>query len=371
MKFLKKLCFLLLTSFLFLFLEFFCVQVGQININICNEKCSIGLYAIVSAIFFMLFVYKTLQHIFSFINTIFLCDKKAEEQKSIRNIANLILSNDYEFKTQINKLKIQNNFNIIKTALILKRIPDDKRLIEKTGLKYIDIHIIKHNLKDKLNKFEIQDALKLADEVISQYSEYCPIVQDELLAVAKIARENNLKFSFNPQKFKYNLSQKFSEKFFEITKLIDCKKETDISKKCNNLEKFLRRYPWNNDALNLYFDTIQKDIDKKIKFLQSIFKAYPNRVFSNLIVKSARKDAFEISQQIAKYAPEDNKEKILFLFDVAISSGHKQKANEIFKKLVQVEDITKIFMLYISKSDILDNDQEFVKMLRENYGTKD
>jgi hypothetical protein len=352
MKFFKKLFCFFFFILTFILLHCYAPEMGRIDLLIQNWTVSIGVYIIAASFLAIWFVLSTLKSFFSFFVRLFSRDKKSELLESIDNIAELIQLDGEDFSKLINKLYISSKFEIIKKSLITQKNYGNCKTLSLTGNKLIDIKILKAQLQDRLSQDDVINSIELARKIINNYGDLVPKVQDEVLRTAILTKRHNLNFSFDPRKYKYNLSPKFIKKYLFSIDLLDLDVISDTDSKLKLIEKITKKHDEIADSYNILLKFIEENNIKKyddkriIEIIKKSFEILPNRDLAYDLIRLNKHDQFEVSQEITKNISDDNIEKLWFLLIVSLKSGFYAKAREIVKSLETKENIGKILTFY-------------------------
>ncbi|GHT88662.1 hypothetical protein FACS1894113_1600 [Alphaproteobacteria bacterium] len=360
MNFLKKTILFAVFITGFILLHSYFKELGIIELTVMNHRISVGLYATFAFLIFIFLILYILKYFLSLISKFF--SKENNLVESVQNIAELILQNDKDFMQNINKFYISEELEIIKKALMLQRDCCSCKDLDLTGFKILDTRILKLKLNDFLEKNDIVRAISLGQKLISKHAKYLPIVQNELIKVATIARKNNIKFIFNPRKFKYNLSKNFADKYLFDIEILSLENIKEKNLKLKFLEKIVKKFNEINDSYDAILKFIKEnninEYDEKyiIKFIKNSFEILPNRNLIYYLLDLNKANQFEIAQEITANISNDNIEKLWFLLIVALSAGFCLKCQEIIEKLNKIVDKKELLeFFYKSKPEYIIN----------------
>jgi tetratricopeptide (TPR) repeat protein len=292
-----------------------------------------------------------------------------EEMKSINEMARLIVATDYDFVNLFHKTHISDRMKVLKTALSLKRGLATTHISEKTGIRCIDIYIIKLDLGKHIKKGELREAVEIASKAIKKYPEYLEVIQDELLEVAKLARKNKIFLSFDPRKFKYNLSSGYIHKYILAMDEIDFHLEQDVEYKLKHIEQMLKKYPGNTNVLQIFLDfltvnsSIKYDDKKLLQHVRAVLSTNPIRELASYLLKLNKKNILELAQEQMTTIENDNLEKLWLLLVIATKMNILARAKELIQTIIEIDKTKDIYKFYVENMDILSADANILQIL--------
>ncbi|MDR2598595.1 MAG: hypothetical protein LBC25_02650 [Holosporales bacterium] len=311
-------------------------SIGQIEISLPGYGFQIQNYALITALLVLIFFWIILRAIYKLLLRCFSWTSGNKTDEEIANsIATLILADDHEFLSMTMRTTLPPRLQIIKTALILLRGNNKLEVTDETAVQIVNIHIIKRHIQKLLHQRDIIKSIELVEKALNKYARYAAVIQDEILEVAMISKENNIKFHFEPRKFKYSLSSSFIEKYHTSIALLEFHLEHNDETKCKIIEKVFHEYPANHRVATTFLDFIierghDDHTDKQIiDIIGQIFALNPNRVFANFLLKVNRKDLFEVAQKIVQPLAETNIERAWFMLIISTKLHLLAKAKEI------------------------------------------
>lgn len=362
-KFLHKFCIFILAITLVAVLQMYAKELGRFEFVLYNRVFSIGGYVIclgIISFYFILFIVKSLCR---GICSIFSRDKATKEEKSIKEIVNLIVSDDKDFIQLYEKTAVVDNLRVLKVALALKRNFNVKRRFEKTGMHCVDIYIIRKELQGLLNVGEIRAAITLAEDIVQNYAKEIYIIKDELLEIAVRAKKNNLAFNFEPGKFKYELTQRYINEYDIRLKLIDYETTGNADKKFEILKRLHNEYVTRVDLLCILLDfyneysqlgNVPYDTNWVLKTIAETISVNPNRVVATYLLQIGRNDIFELAQSMMANVSESNIEKNWILLKIAIEKRFNLQAKELAKRLIKAEELNDVRELISSHPKVIE-----------------
>lgn len=366
MKFWKKFWLFVLSIIIVSFLHIYTKDIGKIEFSLANKEITVGLYVISIAILSFWFSCFIIKSFFTWIISLFVKDKSAEEIRSINELAKLIVSSDYDISQNIEKISVIESMSVLKTAIILKQNIKTNRYIEKAGIPAVDIHILKRDLQDLIKKQDLKNSINLVEKILKKYTEYVNLVRDEILEISKLAKLNDIHFNFDPRKFKYNLPKSFIEKYLISLDMMDFEKESNPEAKLKIIERIYKNYPHNIFVANVFLDFIEPSNNSKkiIEIIKASFELRPDRNFAYNLIKTGRKDVFEVAQEISQNVSDNNIEKLWFLLIIATKLGFVQKSKELIKKIYDNDETDEIFRFYVENQTELSKDSEIIEILK-------
>jgi predicted regulator of amino acid metabolism with ACT domain len=228
------------------------------------------------------------------------------------------------------------------------------------------------NIQKLLRQKDIAKGIGLVEKALDKYARYAAVIQDEILEVAMISKENNIKFYFDPKKFKYNLSSSFIEKYYISIALLEFNLEHSDEIKFKILEKVFYEYPANCRVATTFLDFILErwhddHMDKKIiDIIERVFALNPSRVFANYLLKVNRKDLFEVAQRIVQTVAETNIERAWFMLIISTKLHLLAKAKEIIIQHlgdnIHASDLAKF---YVENYTELSKDAEILESVKK------
>lgn len=367
MKVWRKFWSLLILTLIFAVIQFSVPEIGHLELSIANREFSIGIYAILTIWTFLWLICFSIKSFFIWFLSLFFKNKTAEETKSINGLAKLIVSDDFDFSREFEKTFTTENMDILKIALAIKRGLSLKNF-DKTGLHCIDIYLIKSELEKYIKNGNINASINLANKVIKSYYENITVVSNEILEIAKLAKKNNIDFYFDPSKFKYNLPQNFIDKYNYSLELQGFELESNFEKKLKIIERLRKNYPSNTVILSKYLDfAFENSIEEKkiLSSLKETLQLNPNREISEYLLKTNRKDIFELTQSYLANISDKNIEKLWILLIIATKLEYVHIAKELIHKITNIDQSDEIYKFYIKNHDILSKDKEIASIITE------
>ncbi|MDR0744857.1 MAG: hypothetical protein LBE97_02800 [Holosporales bacterium] len=279
-------------------------------------------------------------------------NKVSNLTESINNITELIQLDEKEFTKEITRRQISPSFDSIKKSLMLLKNYENCKDSSLTGNQLVDIKILNLQLRNLNSQCDIINASKLAKKIITDYSSFVREAQDEILQTAILAKRNNIDFSFDPRKYKYNLLQSYIERYLLYIDIMEIENCTDLDSKLKLIEKLIKKHDENKESFDFFLKFISKNNITKyndkfiIEVIEKSFKIFPNRALAYDLIKLNKSDQFEIAQEITKNINENNIEKLWFLLIMALKSGFHIKTQEIVKKLMNQENPKEILAFY-------------------------
>ncbi|MDR0942255.1 MAG: hypothetical protein LBM19_01390 [Holosporales bacterium] len=369
MSFFKKLSGFIIVVATLVVLQIYSKDIGRFELHILGKDFSIGIYFAMAVVFSILSLCFFIKSLLKRISLLFTRNKKTEEENSIRQIAELIMANDYDFAGLFKRNTVISKFTPIKTALSLRRNLAVGKNISKTKIPSVDICIVKLRLKELLDQNELNAAVELADKAIKKYPKYLSTIQDEILEIAQSAKKNGILFFFDPRKFKYGFPQRFIDGYFISLSMVDFNMEPTLEKKLRIIEKLHKDYPSSVLVLRTFLDfvgshdSIKYNEKKIISAIKETTSVNPNRTAARYLLKLNRKDGFEIAQELTASISDDNIEKLWLLLIIATKMNFVAKAKELIKKIVETDSSNDIFKFYMQNHEILSADGEILKTI--------
>lgn len=351
MKFLRKFCIFIFAMAIVAILQMYAKELGRFEFVLCNRVFSISCYVICLGIISFYFVLFLAKSFYRGICSIFNQNEAIKEEKLIKGLARLIVSDDKDFMQLYEKTAVADNLRILKVALALKRNFNARKHFAKTGVRCVDIYIIRQEFRELLDAGEIMASITLAEDIMQNYSKEICIVKDELLEIAIKARKNNLEFNFEPSKFRYELTQKYINEYNVKLTLIDFEKTVNINKKFEILKRLHKEYVTRSDLLCLLLDFYDKysqvghipyDTAWVLKTIEETISVNPNRIIATYLLKIGRNDIFELAQSMMANISENNIEKNWILLQIAMEKRFNLQAKELAKRLIKTEELKDI-----------------------------
>ena len=320
-----------------------------IHISFMQYKFRIGIYTICALILLKWLIQVLIRNAIKSIKQLFCYCKNHEE---VKQLAMAILYED------VNTSHISEELQPIRAALLLR---NNIECHTKTGIKEIDIYIIKQELRTYLQGHHYNTAVNVVNKSIKEYPSGTNIIKNEILELAKQAKNERIKFEFDAKKSKYKLSKQFIEKFYVELGFVEC--AMSESNKLQILEKLYKNFPKNIRVMKylLEFKTGSETID----LIKKMFITKPDRNLAYIFLKLYNNnDNLEIAQKILNSVPDNNIEKIWFLLIVATKMQYYTKIKELITKVnsepLQLADF------YVKNYEILSQDSEIIKKINGN-----
>lgn len=326
---------------------------------------SIGGYVVclgVISIYFVLFLIRT---IVNWIGSLFKNRERDEETKAISELANLIIADDYQFSLLYKKVTLTDNLQALKIALALRRDFSTGKHFEKTGIPFIDIHIIRQELQELIDAGEIQASVALAGRAVENYSANVSVIKNELLEIAIKAKQNGIEFDFEPSKFKYDLSSKYVSEYDVRLKFVDFEKVSDFNKKFEILKKLHKEYTARIDVLCKLLEFYENGTENVIydakwvlKVIEETISINPNRAVVLYLLHTGKNDIFERAQSMMANISDDNAEKNWILLRLAIEKKFNVQAKELAKRLIKTDELNDVYSFITNETRIVEILQE-------------
>lgn len=367
MKVWRKFWFLLILTLILVLIQFSMPEIGHLEFSLANREFSIGIYAILTIWVFIWLICFSLKSFFIWFISLFFRNKTAEELKSVNGLAALIVADDFDFSKNFEKTFVTENMNILKIALAIKRGISIKTF-DKTGLHCVDIYLIKSDLEKYIKNGNIDLAVNLASKVIKSYSENVLIVFNDILEIAKLAKKNNISFCFDPSKFKYNLPQSYIEQYNYSLEFQNFELESDFEKKLKIIEKLRKTYPSNISVLIKYLDfAFENSIEEKkiLHAVKEILHLNPDRQIAEYLLKTNRKDIFELAQSYMANVCDKNLEKLWILLTMATKLDYIHIAKDLIYKIIELDHSDELYKFYIKNQTILSKDEDIALIIAE------
>lgn len=355
-----------------LFLGAYTPSIGEISISILRFNVSIDAYAFLATLIALSFLYHLVMTLISWVSRLSKWNSVAKERMIIASLCEAILADEdaQAPSIQLNKLPIPSNLELLKTALIIRKDSDKLETIAETGAPGVDIYVMRHRLRKLLKQGNVNKCVQVACETIDKYWKYLPIIQNEILMIAELARESAIDFRFDPRKSKYNLSPAFLEQYCVSLALIDFRLTPNDDAKLKILEKAVNDFPGNVQIISNLLDVIlehphDNSEKKMIGIITKAFSLRPDRSLAYYLIKTNRKDILEVAQKITSGIPDTNIEKIWFMLIIATKLNLVNKVKEMIRCYLkdgnQAHDLASF---YIQNHQILSSDSEIVETIR-------
>ena len=364
MAFLRKFCAFLIAMIGAVVLHIYTQEPVTVEFITPTNSFSVGIYVICFAIIVLCFIRFLFKSIVKRIRSAFRKSTDTETQKSIQNLAQLIVADDYNFPDLYKKTSITESLQVLKIALAIKRVKQQRDIfvfstIEKTGIKCVDIYIEKMQLQKMITSGEILSSVKAAKKVIKSYECYVSIVGDELLEIAKMAKENSIPFEFEPNKFKYNLSQKYIDRYYIELKLIDFKICDNFEEKIAILINLHKRHPQNTEILYKLLEYVKLypsnkyDVEWQLQMMKITLSTKPNRRIAKYLLETQKSAILEVARDAMTCIPDANIEKLWILLIIAVEKKFMVQARDLLKKLVTVDKSDDVYKFLVNHPDII------------------
>ncbi|MDR1333251.1 MAG: hypothetical protein LBJ69_02495 [Holosporales bacterium] len=343
----------------------------NLEMEIRDRHLTVSMYFIAALFVSLLFLKALLRSLIALLISPFSRFSNGAHNKSVRQVVDLILASDNEFPHMFETAKIENRLSPIKTAIALRRNLYTDSIASNSGIPRIDIFIAKLKLRSLLSRNELKQAIEVAQLAVKKYPKLVSVIQDEVLEVAKLARQSGDLFSFEPRKFKYGLSRKFISEYLSTIGLLDFESEQNVQKKIKIVERILDDDPGNTSALIALLDTLRttdlvKYSDKKvIQIIGRSLSLNPNRILADYLLRLNRPDVFELAHDMMSSIDNNNTEKLWFLLIVATGGGLITKARDLITMLTKLDKSDEIYRFYVDNIAVLSADHEIVKILKD------
>ncbi|MDR1034877.1 MAG: hypothetical protein LBL32_03005 [Holosporales bacterium] len=348
-------------------------SIGYVEVNLSGYCVQIQNYALITGLLVVIFTCGILKAVYRLGRRCFIwIFGNRTDGGAANSMAALILADKHEFLPLAMRTMVPNHLRIIKTAIILLRESDKFEVMEETDVQIVNIHIIKQHIRKLLRQRDIAKSIKLIERALGRYARYVTVIQDEILEVAVNSKKNNIKFYFDPRRFKYNLASSFVEKYYVSLALLEFSIEHNNEAKLKVLEKVFSNYPSNYGVaitlLEFILEHEQTDsLNKKvIDIIKQVFALNPNRTFANYLLKVNRKDLFEVAQTIVQPVAETNIERVWFMLIISIKLHLLAKAKEIIRQyLADKMYIADLSQYYVQNYSELSQDSEIIEIITE------
>jgi hypothetical protein len=371
MRFWKKFWTAVFAMMTLCLMQVYLTEIGKLEFSLFGVEFAVGLYMV--AMFLVLFwlVYSTLKALCVLVASLFTKNKNADEIKSVTGIVGLVVADDHDFVSAFDKTSVLDHLRIIKTALALRRGLLTNKKVEMTGLRCVDIYILRLELKRYIKDGELHGAIGVANVAIKKYAEYVNVIQEELLETAIIARKNGISLHFDPRKFKFNLTPSYAERYMLEMERLDFQLEPDPRQKQRQIEKMLKKYDGNHEVL-LWFlkftntnESIKYDDERVLSHMKSVLSKSPVRWLAPHLLNLNRKDIFEVAQEQMASVPESNLEKLWLLLELATHLGFITKAKDLIWSIAKLDKTADLFKFYAKNAESFASYPEVTEIMRE------
>lgn len=327
---------------------------------------SIGGYIVCLGVISICFVIFLVRSFVNWIGLLFKNREHDEETKAISELANLIIADDYQFSLLYKKITLTDNLQALKIALALRRGFNIGKHFKKTGVSCIDIYIIRQKLQELIDAGEIQASVTLAEDAIENYAANVNVIKNELLEIATKAKQNDIKFDFEPSKFKYDLSSQYISEYDVKLKCVDFEMTSDFDKKFEILKKLHKEYTARIDVLCKLLEFYEKRTENAIiydakwvlKVIKETISMNPNRAVVPYLLHTGRNDIFELAQSMMANISNDNAEKNWILLRLAIEKKFNVQAKELAKRLIETDELNNVYSFITNEPRIVEIFQE-------------
>jgi hypothetical protein len=371
MRFWKKfVTFVAVIAVLFI-MQVYSPDAFDLEISIRDKHATVSVFCVAAALAVLLFIKALLRALFVLARIPFAKLRARTYSKSVGHIVDLILSDDSEFPRLFAATNVERLFDPIKTAIALKRNFYIGQTVGYTGIPRIDVFVTKLRLHDLISNGELMQAISIANVTMKKHQHLVPVVQEEILDIASLARKGGVPFSFNPRKFRYGLSREFIARYIVTIGLLEAEAEQSVTKKIKIIEGILDAYPGDTNVLITLLELLQM-VDQVVysdkKLLQIIGRSAtsnPSRRLAEYLLKFNRSDVFEIAQNFMRIVDNNNVEKLWLLLIIATSNGLITKVRDLVSRIIELDKSTEIYKFYMNNITVLSADQEIVRMLKE------
>lgn len=361
MKFLRKFFILVSLVGVCLALYAWTPSLGYVEIVFLKYKVYMDIYILIGMLCILFFFKSFVINLVKWIKKHFGSHEIIISKKAIDDLARYIVASSPD-------LQLDVNFNICKQALLLQKGLQATQ--QRTGVKEVDLYSCKSELNSALGLNDVDYAIKLASQVIREFTPYVATVQDELLRIAVKAKLSGKCLDFEPSQSKYRLSQEFIANYYVKTGLAEVATITDVNQKIKILEKLHKRY--SNDAdvseqLLHLLASIDGHSSYVSELISEIFRVRPNRALVDDFLKSCTgTDSSETALSLLKSVPDDNIEKIWFLLTVVVQDRKYPQIIKYIRLLkTNSENHMPLCKFYVDNYDILSAEPEIISLLRK------
>ena len=375
MGFNKKFLVIIIAIVIMVIMQVYVNSIEPIEFSFLGYKVHIGIFTI-GILFCLKWLIKLIiNSVCSFFIKLFLSNKSLGDQKTINNIAQLILVPRDEFVSKLHNLSLLEKYKNITTALIIKNNVKINYSLNKTDVKGIDIYLLNNELQELFELKKYDNALDLINNIIKKYKHEVNVIKDKILELAKYCKENDIKFKFNPKKSKYKLDKEFINNYEIEMEMIKFKMTNDNDDKLKIVEYLYKKFPLNKKT-GLYllrflaqYKPAKYSDSKIIELVQNIFTANPDRelayIFLNLYNQN---NVFEVSQQMLLSVSNNNIEKLWFLLIMATNTKLFNIIKELIKNIIDLNsiddnNIMHLNTFFIKNYDLLSKDDSIVKLI--------
>ncbi len=360
-----------------LLLQLFTKEFARVELSIGDISFSANLYIVLIAIALFLFIYFILKKCFDLLCNLFRRDETERNAEMIRELAELIMASDHDFPSLFAKTRLVGDMAKLRTALALKRNLMGDREFALTGVACIDVRILRIKLRKLLQNGILTDAIELANSVIKNYASFLRLIKDELLEIAKMARREHMEFYFEPDRFKYDLPQKYITEYNISLKLVDFDLENDNAKKLKIIENINNEYPESIDVLCLLLDYVEQNNittydDKRImQLIAETMKVNPNRKLAKYLLRLKRNDIFEQAKSMMSGISNNNIEKLWILLIIATSKGLNLQVKELISEILKKDKTNDVCEFFVEYHNLLQEAAEIANIImRRKNGNK-
>ncbi len=358
-------------------LQLFTKEFARVDLTIGDISFSANLYIVLIAIALFLFIYFILKKCLDLLCNLFRRDENERNAAMLIELAELIMANDRDFPSLFAKTRLVGDIAKLRTALALKRGLMEDREFALTGIACIDVRILRIKLKKLLQNGALTDAIELANSVIKNYASFLRLVKDELLEIAKMASREHMEFYFEPDRFKYDLPQKYIAEYNISLKLVNFDLENDSAKKLEIIENINNEYPESIDVLCLLLDYVEQNNittydDKRImQLIAETMKVNPNRKLAKYLLRLKRNDIFEQAKSMMSEISNNNIEKLWILLVMAASKGLNLQVKELILEILKKDKTDDVCEFFVEYHNLLQEAAEIANIImRRKNGNK-
>ena len=362
MNFWKKTAIFIILFFVFVLLQRYTMSIGHLDLTILKNMFSIDIYALLAICVVFFFVAYVLASIFSIVSRLFKKVSIAKESESVKYLAWFVL-NDLDSQKNLDMTKIISKHETLKNAILLKQDKSGMLQFKKTNVDFVDIYIIKKQINTFLNNGDNAQAVAMALDAVQNYHNFLNILQEELVMVALAAKKNNIAFSFDPKKYKYNFPLSFVEQYFVSLIFLDFELAENDEEKIKILENGNKNHSTNCEIAYkiLEFVDQQHSQSKVIAIAKNLFSTHPDRRLAKFLLKFQIEfsDVVDITSNI----DESSVEKAWLWLLVAVEKNLMDIAQSMVQKILTADDDNDIFEFLIKYRNKFLNDIYTISVL--------
>jgi uncharacterized integral membrane protein len=327
-------------------ISFLPIDVASVSFAYDSLSVSIPLNIFVASVVASILVGSCIFAVVRFVRSVLSGDKEKLDKYSQNSLISMMFSK--ASVTDPMRFKISDKYRPLKEAVVCLLsemyciLPPFLFNLSCEKNELLFIRKAKINIQKLLKDNNMEEAVELAKTIINSYPKGVGLIINQIINLS-----GHCAFSFDPRKFKYELSPNDVTRYYLAIAMREYRESSDIAA----LEKYNGLFPGNVKIASILINHYQNS-KKALSIVKDGFAAVHDREFAYLLPKS--EDVIDQAEDIVSCASENNIERLWFLCIVATENNLTSKAAERLNAVISssecsIDEVIKFCFLNYSK----------------------